>query len=109
MRAVSGPTGATGLIGGSTIVMTTAATAGGPAAGTLVATPTANCSTVSATSKLLGGGAEAIGGGTTRGAVSYSRPNPQSGTPTGWQAQGVVTISGTGALTINAYAICSTP
>jgi hypothetical protein len=38
-----------------------------------------------------------------------SQPNPQSGTPTGWQAQAVVVVTGTGNLGVTAYAICSLP
>jgi hypothetical protein len=93
------------------VVGTAQSTGGNPAIGTLTPTSQADCTTVSATSKLLGGGATITQGSGAKGAVSFSQPNPQTnlGTPTGWQAQGIVTISSGGTVTVTAYAICSTP
>ena len=87
----------------------TASTGGNPAVNTLTPTSTASCSTVSATSKLVGGGATITQGSGAKGAMSFSQPTPTSGTPTGWQGQGIVTTTGGGNLTVGAYAICSLP
>ncbi|HEY3182132.1 MAG TPA: hypothetical protein VGJ77_04795 [Gaiellaceae bacterium] len=88
------------------------------AVGTVSATSSALCSTVSATSKLLGGGITMTNGGGSRGAVFESVPLPNAGpsgtpgtdgTPTGWQGRATNFVSGAGAITIQAYAICSLP
>jgi hypothetical protein len=70
--------------------------------GTSSAASVATCGT----GKLLGGGATVTQGGSQRGAISISAPNATSGTPTGWTATVVTTTTGTGAVSIVAYAIC---
>jgi hypothetical protein len=88
------------------------------AAGTVSAASSALCSSVSATSKLLGGGITITNGGMSRAAVFETVPLPNAGpsgtpgsdgTPTGWQGRATVAVSGTGAITAQAYAICSLP
>ena len=93
------------------VVGTPQSTMGNPGVGTTTPTSTtANCATaVGLGSKLLGGGALINQGPVARGAVSMTAPNPLVGTPTGWQAQGIVTVSGMGNVTVTAYAICSVP
>jgi hypothetical protein len=63
--------------------------------------------TCGAGSSLLGGGADVTNGGAAIGAMEFSKPDPSTGTPTGWQAEGVVTVTGAGTVTVTAYAICS--
>ena len=105
----AGPTGATGVVGNTTIVVGGPQNTGGNAAvGTTTGLSTATCA---AGSKLLGGGADIIQGSGDKGAVAVSRPTPQTNgaTPTGWEAQGIVVLSGSGNVTVRAYAICSVP
>jgi hypothetical protein len=100
----TGPTGPTGVIGSTSVVTSSSAQAtSGSAAGTTFGPVTATCPTGT---KLLGGGATITQGGTARGAIYQSSPTPTTGQPTGWQASGVVTTSGTGAVSIVAYAVC---
>jgi hypothetical protein len=82
---------------------TPAATGGNPAVGTLTPASTASCL---AGQKLLGGGATITQGSGAKGAIAVSQPTPTSGTPTGWTATGIVTISSGGTVTVTAYAIC---
>jgi hypothetical protein len=69
------------------------------AAGT-VGTSTATCATGKV---LLGGGAHVTNSGTTIAAVLDSYP----ASTTQWTAQGEIVVSGTGAVTVTAYALCS--
>jgi hypothetical protein len=87
-------------------VSATTSTGGGPVLG--AKTPIASVTCPAGHPKLVGGGANANGGGTSVGAVEFSMPNPNTdtATPTGWQAQAVVTNAGTGAVTVIAYAVC---
>jgi hypothetical protein len=89
---------------GSTTVVTGANGQAASAApvGTTSSTSTATCAPGT---KLLGGGATVTQPGNAKGAVSMSAPVGAT-TPTGWQATAVVTISGTGAVQITAFAIC---
>jgi len=91
-------------VGSTTVVAGTAQPTGGnPAVGTLTPASTATCS---GTQKLLGGGATITQGSGAKGAVAVSQPNPNSGTPTGWTATGIVTVTGGGTVTVTAFAIC---
>jgi branched-subunit amino acid ABC-type transport system permease component len=77
---------------------------GNPTVGETTGIATATCP---AGTKLLGGGGVTVQTG-VKGAIMLSQPNPQSGTPTGWQAQAVVVVTGNGSIGVTAYAICST-
>jgi hypothetical protein len=83
------------------VVTGAAAQAGnGSAVGVTTTASTANCPTGT---KLLGGGASVSQGGTARMAVSSSAPNSGG---TGWTAAGIVLVSGNGATSVTAYAVC---
>jgi len=82
---------------------TAQATGGNPAVATLTPASTASCS---AGQKLLGGGATITQGSGAKGAVAVSQPTPTTGTPTGWTATGIVTVTGGGNVMVTAYAIC---
>jgi hypothetical protein len=89
-------------VGSSTVVTgTEVSTDGDPAVGSSSPTSTATCADGA---RLLGGGATVTQGTDARGAVSSSAPNASG---TGWQATAVVTISGTGTVTVQSFAICA--
>ena len=96
--------GASGVIGSTTVVVGTAqATGGNPAVGTLTPASTATCAIGS---KLLSGGAEITQGPGAKGAVAFSRSITTGSNPTGWEAQGIVIVTGMGNVQVTAYAIC---
>jgi hypothetical protein len=70
-------------------------------AGTTTSVSTSTCA---ANKTLVGGGATVTQGTTARGAVSSSAPTADG---KGWTATAVVTISGTGAVTIQSFALCA--
>jgi len=97
-----GPAGPQGVVANTTIVTGTAAlTAVAPLVGETSGVSTATCP---AGTRLLGGGANVAQGPAAgvRAAVSASYPS----SATTWSATAVVTLTGSGAASITAYAVC---
>ena len=97
-----GPAGPQGVVANTTIVTGTAAlTAVAPLVGETSGVSTATCP---AGTRLLGGGANLAQGPAAgvRAAVSASYPS----SATTWSATAVVTLTGSGAASITAYAVC---
>jgi len=97
-----GPAGPQGVVANTTIVTGTAAlTTVAPLVGETSGVSTATCP---AGTRLLGGGANLAQGPAAgvRAAVSASYPS----SATTWSATAVVTLTGSGAASITAYAVC---
>ena len=97
-----GPAGPQGVVANTTIVTGTAAlTTVAPLVGETSGVSTATCP---AGTRLLGGGANVAQGPAAgvRAAVSASYPS----SATTWSATAVVTLTGSGAASITAYAVC---
>ena len=66
-------------------------------------TSTASCQ---GSERAVGGGGVATG---ATGALWASNPTPNSGTPTGWEADAIDTVAGTLDDPVQAYVICASP
>jgi hypothetical protein len=66
-------------------------------------TSTASCQ---GSERAVGGGGFAIG---ATGALWASTPTPNSGTPTGWEAEAIDTATGTLNDPVQAYVVCASP